>query len=419
MRVKANKALIASILTGLVFLFGCGGGGSTSSTPSTPNQVAPTITSASSATFNEGSAGSFTVTATGTPTTTITESGALPPGVTFSAGILSGTPTASGSFPITITASNSVSPNAVQSFTLTVNASSSSSALTSNFSSLAFTGAAGGSNPTGQSITISSTTGSQLTVSAAATTTDGANWLLLNLPGNMTTPITLPVSADIIDTGMGASTFTGTITLTAAGSSAPPLVVNVSLSLAPSQPPYFTGSYPYSLLPQGPASVTMPDGTVVTQGSNQLLVFVSQGATPAQMTGIGSVLNSAGASAVGEIQYGNILEVQVPNVGVVPALMSKLLVTPGVVDVEPYIFTQRGQASCLNTQPGSWLTADNLPSAAPPSNGVAILVADCFNASLCPEGLTNSTTGLPISHGDAVARFLKGDHPGKFYDHDV
>src|ERR1035438_3753456 len=86
----------------------------------TVNQ-APVITSASSTTFTEGVAGSFTVTATGSPTPSITESGALPGGVTFIAGILSGTPSASGTFPITFTASNGVSPNAVQNFTLTVN----------------------------------------------------------------------------------------------------------------------------------------------------------------------------------------------------------------------------------------------------------------------------------------------------------
>ena len=62
------------------------------------------------------------MTATGTPAPTITESGALPAGVTFSAGSLSGTPTAGGIFPITFTASNGAVPPAVQHFTLTVNA---------------------------------------------------------------------------------------------------------------------------------------------------------------------------------------------------------------------------------------------------------------------------------------------------------
>ena len=37
-----------------------------------------------------------------------------------SAGVLSGTPTTAGSFPITVTASNGVAPNAVKTFTLVI-----------------------------------------------------------------------------------------------------------------------------------------------------------------------------------------------------------------------------------------------------------------------------------------------------------
>jgi len=85
---------------------------------------APAITSANNTTFATGTAGSFTVIASAFPTATFSETGALPSGVTFSsAGLLSGTPGAGagGTYPITITASNGVSPNATQSFTLTVN----------------------------------------------------------------------------------------------------------------------------------------------------------------------------------------------------------------------------------------------------------------------------------------------------------
>jgi alpha-tubulin suppressor-like RCC1 family protein len=86
--------------------------------------VAPTITSPNSTTSIANTAGTFTVTATGSPAPTFTESGALPAGVTVSsAGVLSGTPTQAGSFPITITATNGVAPDATQQFTLTVNAS--------------------------------------------------------------------------------------------------------------------------------------------------------------------------------------------------------------------------------------------------------------------------------------------------------
>jgi hypothetical protein len=85
---------------------------------------APAITSATSTTFAVGTAGTFSVTATGTPAPTFSETGNLPSGVTLtSAGVLSGTPAAGtgGAYPIIITAQNGVSPNATQNFTLTVN----------------------------------------------------------------------------------------------------------------------------------------------------------------------------------------------------------------------------------------------------------------------------------------------------------
>jgi hypothetical protein len=83
---------------------------------------APAFTSANNTSFTVGSAGSFTVAATGFPPPTFTETGALPPGITLTAsGTLFGTPTgAGGVFPITITAANGISPNATQSFTITV-----------------------------------------------------------------------------------------------------------------------------------------------------------------------------------------------------------------------------------------------------------------------------------------------------------
>ena len=82
---------------------------------------APTaITSPDEATFTEGVAGSFAVSATGTPAPTITKWGTLPTGVTFSDGVLSGTPTQIGAFQITFTAENGIGADSTQQFTLTV-----------------------------------------------------------------------------------------------------------------------------------------------------------------------------------------------------------------------------------------------------------------------------------------------------------
>jgi CRISPR/Cas system type I-B associated protein Csh2 (Cas7 group RAMP superfamily) len=89
---------------------------------------APAITSDSSTTFTVGTAGSFTVTATGDPPPTLSEAGGdtLPAGVTFhpDTGLLSGTPQTgtAGNYTLHFTAANGVNPDYTQVFTLTVSA---------------------------------------------------------------------------------------------------------------------------------------------------------------------------------------------------------------------------------------------------------------------------------------------------------
>ena len=99
---------------------------------------APAITSANAATFTVGSQGSFAVLTTGSPVASVKESGTLPAGVSFTdngngTATLAGTPAAgtTGSYPLTITASNGVSPAASQNFTLTVGAVTAPPVITS------------------------------------------------------------------------------------------------------------------------------------------------------------------------------------------------------------------------------------------------------------------------------------------------
>ena len=91
------------------------------------SQAVPVITSAGATTFTAGSAGSFVVTATGSPAPTLTHWGTLPSGVTFtdngnSSATLSGTSASGsqGSYPFTITAANTAG-SVTQNFLLTVN----------------------------------------------------------------------------------------------------------------------------------------------------------------------------------------------------------------------------------------------------------------------------------------------------------
>jgi arabinogalactan endo-1,4-beta-galactosidase len=93
------------------------------------NQLGGTaIMTGSAANWTVTQPGSFTVRTNGVPTPSVTETGALPPGVTFTdngdgtatiAGTPAPGPASVGTFPLTITASNGLSPD-TQSFTLTV-----------------------------------------------------------------------------------------------------------------------------------------------------------------------------------------------------------------------------------------------------------------------------------------------------------
>ncbi len=92
------------------------------------NSEAPTITSASTATFSTGVAGTYTVTTTGYPAATITESGTLPKGLTFAAGTtgtatIAGTAASgtAGTYPVSVSATNSSGSTATLALTITVN----------------------------------------------------------------------------------------------------------------------------------------------------------------------------------------------------------------------------------------------------------------------------------------------------------
>jgi hypothetical protein len=160
------------------------------------------ITSADRAAFTLGTAGSFTVTTLpGYPTaTTITTTGTLPAGVRFTdngdgTATIAGTPTAAGSFPITITASNGVAPDATQAFTLTVNQAP--SITSADHATFPF-GSAG-------SFTVTTTAGYPTTTT-------------------LTTTRTLPSGVTFTDNGDGTATLAGTPT--AAG--AFPLTIKAS-----------------------------------------------------------------------------------------------------------------------------------------------------------------------------------------------
>jgi Bacterial Ig domain len=105
------------------------GGGTSSPTTVTLNVIgnAPSITSADTAAFTVGTAGSFTIRTTGLPTPAIADATPLPAGLGFTdnhdgTATISGTPAAGtqGSYPIAVSAANGQGSNASQTITLQI-----------------------------------------------------------------------------------------------------------------------------------------------------------------------------------------------------------------------------------------------------------------------------------------------------------
>ena len=220
-------------------------------------QSAPAITSAASTTFTEGSAGTFTVTSTGFPTAALSEVGSLPSGVTFSdngdgTATLAGTPAAGtgGTYPITITASNGVSPDATQSFTLTVDEAPS---ITSGDSTTFTEGSAG-------TFTVTST---------------GFPTAALSEVGS------LPSGVTFSDNGDGTATLAGTPAAGTGGTY--PITITASNGVSPDATQSFT------LTVDEAPSITSGDSTTFAEGSAGTFTVTSTGFPTAALSEVGSL----------------------------------------------------------------------------------------------------------------------------------
>ncbi|MGH7138138.1 MAG: DUF4214 domain-containing protein, partial [Pirellulales bacterium] len=247
----------ASVLAGIAF--------TPTQTVTSSAQVgsAPTITSAASTTFTVGAAGTFTVTTTGSPTPTLSETGALPASVTFvdngnGTATLSGTPAAGtqGTYPITITASNGVAPDAVQNFSLVVNPA-----------------------PAAPSITSAATT--TITVGAAGT-------FEVTTTGNPTAAITesgaLPSGVTFVDNGNGTATLSGTPAAGTEGSY--PITITASNGVAPDATQSF--SLVVNPAPAAPA-ITSANSTDFAEGSSNTFTVTATGVPTPTLTETGAL----------------------------------------------------------------------------------------------------------------------------------
>ena len=264
--------------------------------------TAPVITSANNTTFTVGTAGSFTVTATGNPTPTVSESGALPSGVTFTAGTgsgtLTGTPAAGtgGTYTITFTASNGVGTPASQTFTLTVDQApaitsansttftegtlSSFTVMTSGFPKPAISDG-GATLPSGVTFVDNGNGTGTLSGTPAAGSSTGSPYMFTftasnGVSPNATQPFTLTVNTAPVFTSGTSTTFTvgtaGSFTVTATGTPTPTISETGALPSGVT----FVGGTGSGTLSGTPATGTGGTYTITIKASNGVGTPASQ-----------------------------------------------------------------------------------------------------------------------------------------------
>ena len=266
----------------------------TGATETLTESVAPAITSAASASSIVGAPFSFTVATTGAPAPALTETGALPAGITFTdngngTATIAGTAAAGsgGSFPIQITAANSVG-GVTQSFTLTNSeAPSITSANTATFS----TGVAGTYTVTTTGYPAAALTESG-TLPSGLTFTDNKNGTA-TITGTAGTAGSYPVT--ISATNSSGSTATLALTITVNTAAAPTItsgsVADFTLNQAGAVAITTTGAPTSKITETGtlPAGLTFTDngngtallsGTGTAAGTANLTITASNGINP-------------------------------------------------------------------------------------------------------------------------------------------
>jgi hypothetical protein len=266
----------------------------TNATVTLSEAVAPTITSAATATSNVGAAFSFTVTTTGSPAPALTETGALPSGLTFKdngngTATISGTPAAAtgGSYPLTITATNATG-SVTQNFTLTnTQAPTITSPATASFA----TGVAG-------TYTITTTGFPAPTITETGTLPAG---LTFKDNGNGTGTIsgtptaTGTTTVTISATNASGSTATLSLAITVSAPAAPHITsastadftqnqagsITITTTGAPTPAITETGTLPAGLTfkDNGNGTATL-SGTATTNGTTNLTITAANGVSP-------------------------------------------------------------------------------------------------------------------------------------------
>ncbi len=265
--------------------------------------------------------------------------------------------TVAGSITSTLHVANSVGMLAATTptRTVTVTGGTAQPALTVAPASLAFSAQVGGTPPTTQTLSVTSS-GAQLGLTASASTVTGGNWLTL-APASSTTPSTLTVSVN--QAGLAVGTYNGTVNIAGAASNSP-VTVSVTFSVT---------------------AVTLPALSV----SPASLTFTAQagGGMPAtqslSVTSSGAQLGLTASAAT--VNGGNWLTVA-PSSGTTPSTLA-VSVNPAGLAAGTYSGTVTITGAASNSPRTVAVTLNVTAGGQLP---VAIIVAPAINVSVLPGG---------------------------------
>jgi len=257
-------------------------------------------------------------------------SGTLPAGLSFSAGVISGTPTSSGSFPLTVGVSDQSGQSATVSITIAVSAAGAAT-IGASPSALTLSAVYGGV-ATGGNVTLSYTTPSAGANSPTYTTTASAPWISVPASGSMG-PGTVSKGLTTYSTNIGINASPGgqpigqafgSVTFTVNGST---VTVPVNFTVTPTAltlaPAALTFTYTQGSVPPGAQTVVVdsqpegisPNASAATSDGGTWLSASVGASTPGTLS---VSLSAAGLSALNPGTYTGTVSVVSPSASSVP-----------------------------------------------------------------------------------------------------
>ena len=315
---------------------------------------------------------------------------------------------------VTIAASGVTSQ--VVNVTLTVSAA----ALTVKPSSLSFAYQIGGAAPVSRTLTIGGTAG--LSFTATASTTSGGSWLSATANGPLPGSVTVSVNPG----SLTANTYTGTVTISAAGATAQ--VVNVSFvvsSTAPITLSATTLNFTAAINEPAPAGqvvnvTSSPQApvSIALSGGSWLSATISSASTPSVITVTANqanltagtymatvIVTSTGASNSPQSIAVTFVVSPSLTITATPASLSFAYVINGATPAVQQVNVTAPQRVTISTSAAnsSWLAVTNSSSATPDTLTVSVnpasLSAGNYSAtiSISGDGASNSPIIVPVA----------------------